>query len=482
MPFCKYSSSLLNSGYISIDAKFLNDYLPVAPENCVKVYLFGLLKCENSAGYDNTIENFENVLGLTHQQVLDCFYYWQDQNLVKVLDVDPIEVQFLPVTNASSVKKIDTKKYKEFVEELNTIITGRTIQPNEIMKYIDFVESNNVLWCDFLMIVKYCVEKKGNDINSNYILTVAQVWADEGVKTAQKIEEKIESMTLLSSDVAEVAKALKYKGTLSLEHQQVFSKWLKSYGFNKDTIIKIASALAKKGKSASFEKLDKTLLKYYELKLFSFSEIETYEANKSNLISLAIDINKTLGVYYDVVDNEIETYILPWLSKGFDGQSLVYIADFCFKNSQKTLEDMDGTVQKFHKLGITTISSINAYMQELLSVDSRIKEILSKLKIDRRVSNFDRSYYRTWTTVYKYGEDIIDYAIEKSKNKPTMNYVNGILTSWFESGLDTLEKIKKNGGDAPAEQKTFTPQSFGAQNYSREQVSALFDNLDEINI
>ena len=175
MPFCKYSSSLLNSGYISIDAKFLNDYLPVAPENCVKVYLFGLLKCENSAGYDNTIENFENVLGLTHQQVLDCFYYWQDQNLVKVLDVDPIEVQFLPVTNASSVKKIDTKKYKEFVEELNTIITGRTIQPNEIMKYIDFVESNNVLWCDFLMIVKYCVEKKGNDINSNYIFLLPQL-------------------------------------------------------------------------------------------------------------------------------------------------------------------------------------------------------------------------------------------------------------------------------------------------------------------
>ena len=143
---------------------------------------------------------------------------------------------------------------------------------------------------------------------------------------------------------------------------------------------------------------------------------------------------------------------------------------------------MDATIQKFHKLGITTISSINSYMQELLATDNRIKEILSKLNLDRRVNNFDRSYYRTWTTVYRYGQDIIDFAIEKGKNKASMNYINGILTSWFESGLDTLEKIKKNGGDVPAEQKTFTPQSFGAQNYSREQVSALFDNLDEINI
>ena len=62
MAFCKYSSSLINQGTINLDIKFLNDYVPIAPENCLKVYLFGLLKCQNSAGYDNTIESFEEIL------------------------------------------------------------------------------------------------------------------------------------------------------------------------------------------------------------------------------------------------------------------------------------------------------------------------------------------------------------------------------------------------------------------------------------
>ena len=190
MAFCKFSSSLFGSSNVSVDAKFLNDYLPYAPENCVKVYLFGLLKCQNSASYDNTIENFVNVLGLSREDVLDSFLYWQDQGLVQVLEIDPIEVRYLPVKdNLKSLKKVDSKKYSLFVSEIQELISSRQINPTEFAKYIDFVENFDMQPADFVMIVKYCVTRKGPDINSNYILTVARVWAEEGIKTADKIEQ-----------------------------------------------------------------------------------------------------------------------------------------------------------------------------------------------------------------------------------------------------------------------------------------------------
>ena len=65
MAFCKYSSSFIGNSFISVDGRFLNDYLPYAPENHLKVYLFGLLKCQNSEGMDKNLDNFVNVLGLT---------------------------------------------------------------------------------------------------------------------------------------------------------------------------------------------------------------------------------------------------------------------------------------------------------------------------------------------------------------------------------------------------------------------------------
>ena len=90
-----------------------------------------------------------------------------------------------------------------------------------------------------------------------------------------------------------VAKALKFKGNLSIEHQQMYEKWTKSYGFVLNNILLLAKKVSTKTKSFSFEMLDKLLTKYFELKLLSFAEMQEYEANKADLISLAKEINKT---------------------------------------------------------------------------------------------------------------------------------------------------------------------------------------------
>ena len=487
MAFCKYSTSLGNSATISIDVKFLNDYVPIAPESCLKVYLYGLLKCQNSAGYDNTIENFEENLGLSKEDVLNCFLYWQDQNLVQVLETDPIEVRYLPTKdNLKNLKKIDNKKYASFVAELQDIISGRQINPNEFYKYIDFVETYHIQPCDFNMIVKYCVDKKGDNINCNYILTVAKVWADEGIRTAEKIEEKIESLTLLTSDINQVAKALKFKGNLSIEHQQMYEKWTKAYGFVLNNILLLSKKVSTKTKNFSFEMLDKLLGKYYELKLMSFAEMQEYEANKSNLITLAKEINKNLGIYYESVENEVETYIIPWLNKGFNEQSLLQIANFCFKSNIRTLEGMEQSVQKFHKLGLVSVSSIDNHLNEIIATDKQIKEYLNKLNIDRRVNSFDRSFYRTWTYTYKFSDEIINYALDLSVNKANgMQYANALLSDWYDKGLNTIEQIKNQAVQNTPKQSsgaTFERKSFASRTYSEEEVNALFDNLDEINL
>ena len=485
MAFCKYSSSLLGASNVSIDAKFLNDYLPYAPENCVKVYLFGLLKCQDSASYDNTIDNFVNVLGLSKEDVLDSFLYWQDQGLVQVLELDPIEIRYLPVKdNLKSLKKVDSKKYSLFVSEIQELISSRQINPTEFSKYIDFVEYFNMQPADFVMIVKYCVTRKGPDINSNYILTVARVWAEEGVKTADKIEQKIENMMLTTSEVSQVAKALKFRGNLSIEHQQMYDKWTKSYGFSLQNIILLAKKVSTQTKNFSFEMLDKKLTKFYELKLLSFAEMQQYEDNKVALSTLAREVNKALGVYYESVENEVDTYIVPWTNRGFEQDSIVQIANFCFKNSIRTLEGMDNIVQKFAKLGLMSVASIDGYLGEVSETDEKIKKILQKMGVDRRVNNYDRSFYRTWTYSFKFPAEVIDYCAELSKGKSNaMQYANAILTSWHEQNLTTLEQVKKaSSATVQREEQGFVGKSFGQKSWTDEQVNALFDNLDEINL
>ena len=82
MALCSFSSELVMDNYTIIDNIFINDYLPSAPEYCVKVYLYGLSLCSNPKSADNALDSMAKVLHLTEQELQDAFLYWQNAGLV----------------------------------------------------------------------------------------------------------------------------------------------------------------------------------------------------------------------------------------------------------------------------------------------------------------------------------------------------------------------------------------------------------------
>ena len=107
MALCKFSAEYISKKTTSIDNVFLKDFMPNAPENCVKVYLFGLLKCQSDSD-ENSIEGFSRVLNLSEDEILGAFSYWEELNLVQILSTEPFEVLYLPTKSGS----INLKKYK----------------------------------------------------------------------------------------------------------------------------------------------------------------------------------------------------------------------------------------------------------------------------------------------------------------------------------------------------------------------------------
>lgn len=483
MPFCKFSTGFIADSQIVLDSMFLNDYVPYAPESCLKVYLFGLLKCYNSTSYDNTLENFEKVLNLSKDDIVSAFLYWQDQNLVQVINLEPeIEVRYLPVKNAcKNLKKFKVEKYSSFALEAQEILS-RPVSTNEINEYITLIEHYSMQPEALLMIMKYCTGAKGESVSYQYILTVARSWAKEHILTTEKVEEKLSMLNNILGDGAKVASALKFRGNLSHEHSEYIIKWTKEYGFELDTIIHVAKNISKQTTRNGFERLDTALTKYYEQKLFSSLEIDEYEANKTALISLAKSVNKAIGLYYENVDNIIDTYILPWISKGFSEETLVAIANYCFKNSIRTLDGMNDKINKFYKLGYTTLNGINQYINDVVSVDRDIKDILTKLSLERKVNSYDRDMYNVWVNNWKISKDMLDYAVSLSSGKSSpMQYLNQILSTWHSNNITTLDDAKKFK-TAPVEKPTEKQNSVNRRSYTDEELSAMFTNLDEVEI
>ena len=480
MAFCKYSTEFIASSKTEIDNIFINDYLPFAQPQFVVVYIYGLYLC-NSSSFDNSLENFAKTLNMSEEDVVGAFEFWEEQGLVRVLKNDPIQVTFIPLKNVLSANKLfKPDKYETFNKHAQDIFQGkRAISKTEYSEYYDFLERYHVEQEALLMIMQYCVSTKQKAVGYNYILTVARNWAQEGITTAPQVEERLRSFEDKDPALSEIFNALGIKRAPYVEERALLNKWLSDYGFNLDVILHICKTSKKKSR-LNFEKLDKILTKYFEMKLMSIMEIDDFEKEKDELYALAKDINKAIGVYYENLEVVVENYILKWINMGFEKQLLLEIASYCFKNSIRTLEGMDRTVGKFYKLGILNLSAFNQYMGQILADDNKIKEILVKLGIERNVSTYDRTNFKIWTEEWNLPHDVIDYAVSLAKGKDNpIKYLSRVLADYRDKGIKTVDEAKNN---SPIQEKTISKGNFSGRSYSKDEINALFQSIDEIDV
>lgn len=482
MAFCKYSTEFIASSKTEIDNIFINDYLPFADPKYVKVYVFGLYKCNNASSFDNNIEAFSKALGMSEDDVLEAFEYWQEEGLVQVLKSSPVEIRYIPLNNVLSSNKLyKPDKYAIFNSQAQEIFEGkREISKTEYGEYYDFLERFHVEQEALLMIMKYCVDTKKSAVGYNYILTVAKNWANEGITTASAVEDRLKAFEEKSPELSEIFACLGIKRLAYVEERALVEKWLSDFGFNLDVILYVAKKIKARNKS-TLERIDRELTKYYEMKLFSIMEIESFEKEKQELYALAREINKTIGVYYESLDGEVENYILKWLNLGFDKDVLLDIAYYSFKRSVRTLEGMDKTISKFYKLGILSCSALKEYMHEVVSTDEQIKKILDELGLSRNVNYIDRENFKTWKENWKMSDELISHATTLAKGKDSpLKYLSRCLSDWHEKGIKTVEEAKKTS--PLAESAKLQNQNFTGRSYSKEEINALFQSIDEVDV
>ena len=478
MSFCKFSPSYNINEKIVIDTSFITEFLPKAPDSAVKVYLLGLAKCLSDDG-DNSISYFSNVLKICEEDVISLFMYWEDMGLVQILSTEPIQVRYLPVkSNNSILRKYKLNQYNNFNIHIQEIFKNiHTFVPNDFVPFYNLMEREHIDEDALLLIAKYCVDSKGFNLPLKYVLKVAESWIRDGIITLQQVEERIKEIGIVDDSVLLIFSAMGTRRAIQIEDRSIVKKWLESFGFELNVIVFVVNHLKNKKRRLDVNVLDECLTKYFEMKLMSIQEIENYENEKENLFSVAVSVNKELGIYYEDLTKEIDTYIVPWINMGFDEETLKLVADNCFKSSIKTLEGFNNIINKLFKLGIVNIDSYMQYMNDNLAVDCKIKKILEALNLSRNVNNVDRNFYSTWTNDWGFDDSVIIYAATLSKDKSNaVMYLNKILTNWNNQGVKTLEKAQAT------KVETFGENNFIHNNYTKEQIASLITNLDEVEV
>ena len=482
MALCSYSSKLAMDGFTVIDNTFLNEFLPQATGDDVKVYLYGLNLCTNPNIEDNNLDTICKVLSLTEEDVLEAFSYWQEMGLVQIVSTNPLEVRYLPARARSGSAKIrNREKYTDFNEQIQSVITGRMITPTEFNEYYSLIETYHFEPEALIMIARYCTKIKSSSIGYPYILAVARNFANDGLKTIEAVEQKFLEQEQNSDEIKRVLTALGLKREADIEERNLYLKWNNNFGFTNGTIVEVAKSLKKKG---GFAKLDSLLSKYYEQKLFTLEEIAEFSEKQDEMYETAKIVSKNLGLYYHNLENVVDVYVADWNNKGYSVETLTFISMYCFKQSIRTLEGMNTVVQKFYKLGLVSLESLEQYIMSIIKSDEQIKTILDRTGLVRSVSSYDRDYYKTWTNNWGFVDSQILLVAEVSSGKANpMSYINKVLATLNEKGIKTDAEIKKELKNVSnAVSANSNKPKIEQREYTAEEFNAVIDSLDDVEL
>lgn len=466
MSFCSYSKELNSNAYTSVDNRFLSRYLPEAGGDAVKVYLYGLFLC--SSAEETDLKKFSEELKMDLKEVVEWFKFWEELGLVSVLTEDPFTVKYLPIT-AAFRKKYDLEKYGEFNRALQVLLPDRMITTNEYSAYFQLMEDRSIKPEALLMIVKYCVDRNDSSIGFRYILKVANDFIEKGLTTTSKIEKELSDFYTRSGNYDEIFAKLGQKRKPDIDDVNLIKKWTKDMGFDEECLIFVASQI----KSKNLHRIDEELKSLFANKKFSFAEIKAYYKTKKQTVDLAYKIDRALSLYVEVVDPVVDNYVTPWLNKGYDEETLLFIANCCFKKNRRSLEDMDETVNKFYKNGLITLTSIADYMKSVTRDDEYLKKLLLTVGLYRKPNDWDRENLKTWRS-WNFSDEMILSAAKFANGKSNpIPYVNAVLSSWKNDGVFSPDKI-------PTKTNTPNDTAFTTRRYTREELDNLIDDIDDV--
>ncbi|MBO7149642.1 MAG: DnaD domain protein [Clostridia bacterium] len=461
---CSFSKEFSLSAFTDIENSFITEYLPIASGDTVKVYLYGLYLCQHPEN-DMSISSIAQNLKMDEKDVKDCFGFWEEFGILSVISKEPFTVQYHPVRSLSSSKprKYKAEKYTDFTKGLQAMLPNRMISTSEFSEYFMIMETYSIKPEAMLMIVKYCVDKKGKEISYRYVSKVAKDFGNRSINTVEKVEAELSSYTAKNAVLEQILHALSLRRQPDIEDSNFLKKWTQELSFDPENII----FAAKKLKKSSMEKLDEFLLELYALKSFSKNEIAEYMDKKKDIYELAININKALSIYVDIIDTVVDTYTKKWLSFGFDGQTLLYIASHCFKNNKRSLQEMNDLVEELRGRGFITLSGVGDYFSEQEKIDEFIAKLLSTVGLSRRPNPWDRDNLNVWKG-WNFSNEMILEAGKLSAGKASpIAYMNGILSNWKNNGIFSLEGLSSVAITDDNSQETYN------REYERRRTLAL---------
>lgn len=244
---------------------FINELLPKAPGDYVKVYLFGLMYAQMN--YEMDLETMGHDLDMSVEEVQQAFEYWARHGVVKIYPAEDGEnfeieykrlVQMLYGSGGTGQKEERPQESRESIEiadrrtemlndeEVRMLFkqyeqaTGRMLSSKELDKLRDAIRVYNIPTEVYSYAIQYCKEIEKYSID--YINKVALRWTEEGCRNTEDVKKLLDRHSQRNAHYNAIFREMGFHRTPNPADREMMAKWFDEWGY---TIKEVLDACRK---------------------------------------------------------------------------------------------------------------------------------------------------------------------------------------------------------------------------------------------
>lgn len=260
------------NGHTLIPNLFLDEYMPTANGEYVKIYLY-LLRCLTCDTQELSVSVIADKFDHTENDVRRALKYWEKMNLLK-LEYDSSKAltgiyllngekkdmvtDDVPARKISGEPSPRSPLTQEEIQQLLFICEqylGKTLSSSEVSRILYFHDALGFSADLIEYLVEYCVSKRHK--NLRYIETVALSWYQEGYTTVAQAKRQTNTYNKAYFSILK-AFGITNRNPVDIEISYM-NKWLKEYGFSLELILEACSRTMAAIHQPGFEYADKIL-------------------------------------------------------------------------------------------------------------------------------------------------------------------------------------------------------------------------------
>jgi len=216
--------------------------------------------------------------------------------------------------------------------------------------------------------------------------------------------------------------------------------------------------------------------------LYTCSVEDLIEANKVPSIHEMFDSIDYI-VRRPLVPNE-KRKVLEWIYN-YNMNPDVIIKAFFYsveKKGKKNINYIEGIIRNWYDMNITNVEALQEHFKSKDEKFYRYERILKSLGINMSFPNEAQTkVIDKWFNDWKFTLDVVLRACEDGSKKttnPNINYIDGILSSWYEKGIKSVDEIVEKD-KIQAKTKGYTFSSNTSSNNKKPPMKTRFHNFEQ---